>query len=181
MDKFKLDADTTTCIKVPALASEFISTKRLLDQYLKRFYPISPVEIMRHAGQNFKKLNNHHFNPVVLHLISSPKAIKHDGLEAFWSFVIRLPFFKTKMIAASTTSTNFAEKSDVLKKIKDDSPIEFLIHIPGSVQIKAPCFFLSLYGETVAKDSALKIMTSGLKKEIHSQHDTIINKTKKDL
>lgn len=136
---------------------------------------------MRHASQNFKKLNNHHFNSVVLHLISSSKAIKHDGLEAFWSFVIRLPFFKTKMIAASTTPTNFAEKSDVLKKIKDDSPIEFLIHIPGSVQIKAPCFFLSLYDETVAKDIALKIMTSGLKKEIHSQHDTIINKAKKDL
>lgn len=36
MDKFKLDEDTTTCIKVPALALEFISTKRLLDQYVKR-------------------------------------------------------------------------------------------------------------------------------------------------
>lgn len=134
---------------------------------------------MRHASQNFKKLNNHHFNSVVLHLISSSKAIKHDGLEAFWSFVIRLPFFKTKMIAASTTPTNFAEKSDVLKKIKDDSPIEFLIHIPGSVQIKAPCFFLSLYDETVAKDIALKIMTSGLKKRFTVNMTLLLIKLKR--
>lgn len=36
MDEFKLDEDITTCIKVPALASEFISTRHLLDQYIKR-------------------------------------------------------------------------------------------------------------------------------------------------
>lgn len=83
------------------------------------------------------------------------------------------------MIAASTTPTNFAEKSDVLKKIKDDSPIEFLIHIPGSVQIKAPCFFLSLYDETVAKDIALKIMTSGLKKRFTVNMTLLLIKLKR--
>ena len=36
MGKFKLNEDITTCIKVPALASEYISTKRLLNQYVKR-------------------------------------------------------------------------------------------------------------------------------------------------
>lgn len=68
------------------------------------------------------------------------------------------------MKAASTIPANLAEMSDVLKKIKDDSPVGFLIHILGSVQIKVPCFFLSLYNETVANDIALKVMTSGLKK-----------------
>ncbi|KAI7900484.1 uncharacterized protein BX663DRAFT_532368 [Cokeromyces recurvatus] len=176
-------------IKIPALASEYISTTRLLNKYVKchsrqlwgfycarsfakGFYPISPVELMDHASQKFRKLNNHHFNSV---------AIKDDDLEALWSLVIRLPFFKTKMKAVSTTPTNFAEMSDVLKKIKNDSHIGSLIHILGSIQIKTPCFLLSLYDETVAKDIALKIMTSGLKREIQSQHDTIINKVKKDL
>ncbi|KAI8973631.1 hypothetical protein BDF20DRAFT_907120 [Mycotypha africana] len=173
---FKLDEDTTTCIKVPALASEFICTKRLLNQYVKRrshnlwgfhcarsfaggIYPISPIELMNHASQKARMLNNHHFNSVVLHLFSSPKAIKSKDLEALWSLIIRLPFFKTKMEAVSTTPTNFAEMSDILKKIKDDSHTGSLIHILGSLQLKTPCFFLSLYGETVAKDIALKIVT----------------------
>lgn len=55
------------------------------------FYPISLVELVVHASQKLKNLNNQHFFPAVLNLISSPKAIKHD--EALWLHLIRLPFF----------------------------------------------------------------------------------------
>jgi hypothetical protein len=182
MDKFKISEDTSTRIRVPAHASESITTRQLANQYIKRhshqpwdfhcarffskgFYPISPVELMDHASQKFRNFNNHHFNSTVLLLISSSNAIKPDDLEALWSLLIRLPFYKVKMEAASKTSTNFAEMSDVLKMLKDDSHIGSLIHILGHLQTKTPCFFLSLYDETAAKDTALKIMTSGLKKK----------------
>ncbi|KAG2234552.1 hypothetical protein INT48_000455 [Thamnidium elegans] len=59
----------TTCIKVPALASGFISTKHLLNQYVKRhsrqlwgfhcfkdFCPTAPVELMNRASNDLNPL-----------------------------------------------------------------------------------------------------------------------------
>lgn len=97
--ELEIREDATTLTKVPAVASGYINTKRLLNQYLKRhshqlwgfhcartftkgFYPIPPVNFMNHASQKSEKLTNHHFTSAVLALISSPNVIKPSDMES---------------------------------------------------------------------------------------------------
>jgi hypothetical protein len=50
--------------------------------YFKGLYPISAIEYMSHTCQKFfRKMDNHHFFSSVLHLITSPKAIKDEHME----------------------------------------------------------------------------------------------------
>ncbi|KAG1625366.1 hypothetical protein G6F44_012685 [Rhizopus delemar] len=198
MNKYNLLEDSTTSISVPAVQSGFIKTSRQLNQYFKRhshqlwsfhcarsytkgFYPISPIELMDHASQKFRKPNNHHFASAVLYLITSPKPIKENDMESLWSLFVLSPFFESKLKSLGTKPENFADMSSDLKKDNDVSHMGSLIHILGSLHMNTPCYFLSLYKEVDAKHMALKIMTSGLKQEIASQQQAIIKKAKEEL
>lgn len=172
--------------KFPACQPIYLPTARHSAAYrsatcLQGFYPIAPVEFANHVSQKFKKINCYHFSSIVLELISSEKLIKREDLNEIWSVVIRLPFFITKTKAANTMSINFIELSNALKSISDDSTISTLVHFLCSLEQKVPCFFLSIYNEAGAKEIALKIATSGLKKEVTNQRNIIISKIKNVL
>lgn len=197
VDQFTLVEEETQIINVPAIASNYVATTRLLSQYMKchshhfwgihcassyskGVYPISPIEYMNHACKKIsRKTNNHHFFSSMLHLITSPKAIKDDHMEDLWSVFILLLFYQ-KLMEGATTATNFIEMSAALNTTSIDGPLISIIHILGEIQAKTPCFFLFLHDETKARRIALQLKKS-MNKTIRDQHAAIVKKRYKDL
>lgn len=160
VDQLKLAEEETQMINVPIVASNYIATTRSLTQYMKRhshqlwrihcagsyskgFYPISAIEYMNHACEKFsRKTDNHHFSSCVLHMITSPKAIKDDHMESLWSVFIRLPFYQ-ELMEDTKSATNFTEMSATLNATNIDSLLISIIHILGEMQTRVPCFFSS--------------------------------------
>ncbi|ORE00935.1 hypothetical protein BCV72DRAFT_323872 [Rhizopus microsporus var. microsporus] len=178
--------------------SPFVRTSRLLNQYVKRkshelwslhcqyaynkgFYPISAISFTNHYSQVHKCSNSQHFLSQVLRLISSTMVIKPAELDSLWALLLRLPSYKKMVETASTIPTNFVELSAHLNNLNDDSSFGSILHVLSAVQSKAPCFFLSLYSESKAKEIALGIMTGGLKRNITDQHDAIMENIKKNI
>lgn len=60
---------------------------------------------------------------------------------------------------------NFTTLSVVLKSAKNNGIVCSLVNILGSLEMKVPCFFLARYNEAIAKEIALQIMASDLKKK----------------
>lgn len=175
---------SSTSISVPAIQSGFVKTNRHLNQYVKRhshqlwsfhcawsytigFYSISPIELIDHASQKFRKPNTHHFASAMLNLISSPKPIRENDIKYLWLLFVHLPFFKLKPKAFETEPEDFADMSSLsLKKSNDASNMGSLIHILGTIHMKTPCYFLSMYKEVEAKHLALKIRANFTKSNL---------------
>lgn len=199
LGKFNLEEESTTEIMIPTTAIASIRTERLLNQYIKRkshelwsvhaqssfmkgfYYPISPISFADHTSQRHKHLTNHHFTSQVLNLISSHKAIKKSDIESLWSYLMHMPVFQKMTKNSTSLASNFKELSEQLELKSEKSSLISLIGIIAKVEVKAPCFFLSMYSEAEAKKIALKIMTDGLKKHITEQHNHIIGSAAKSL